>query len=1692
MNKDFNAEKIILAPVEIISTDELQKKIQPLLNWLKYQTGYKEKKNSETKINIISGMKFYGYKLKIDTTFVRREFEEKTRYTDKTICTEGNKLDTSCLWSTRRDLLVLPKAGTCTIPIEDTSSIKICNKCHEEGNVTCPECGGLKQVTCKSCDGAGSTREKVWVTCPQCHGKGTYYGKTCPTCKDGTSLIINAIQSKDGKFGNRAEGCGQIEEWRDITCSVCNGSGEVTCRQCEGKGYISCPTCHGSGHLEHLWVIQQKLIAGYRSDSAYRDTGFSFALPQTSITSSKDIELVYTWQSNSGKVDDDVTDVIQSDFAVSINEAIAKLNKTIESESQIILNQSVTLYRAAEYVKINYKYLSQQYSAWINTQNDLQIYEFLSDGFCAAWNRSKEKFIKNVNIFKRIFAKVNYLSAIPDDLSEANKVELADKLTNIFPPGAKSQNLFVLLSILIPGTHNLYIGYIKKGIIQILLLFLSIGILIAIETLPILYKFVENYANSNAIFKILAFFCIGLWGGFSYFWSLAEASFTKTDRKKIPMRKGKAVLLAKCIFITLCIGLTCAAGELASWYKSPEQKFMRAQKCTNSIKQTQMLDELASKNYTPSIMFYARLSASKLNLPKSFTLYSHAADLGNAEAWYKKGVYLEKGLGTTQNLTEAYNCYKKAAELGYANALEDQKRTAIIGKYWQDAHNGKSEAQYMLAICYASGNGIEKNEITARKWFKLSADKGYAKAQLALGIWLINGIGGERQIPLGIEYCEKSAKQNYSEAFNYLGKLFFDGKITDQNYSKAVLYYEKAVKAGSLDAIFNLAYCYQNGLGIEKNLIKAFELFKNASSKGFIPAAFSLAECYENGLGVDINYTLALKYYSSSAAKKWKNSIIKKSNIDAAKSKKRLSVIGKYWAAANKKDANAQYKVAVCYLQANGVKKDIKKAFDWFSVAAKQNNVDAIVMLAEYQLNGILVEKNEKAAFETFVQAVDKGSVAAMLRLGRCYEGGLGVEQNLTTAYMWYMKFAQKHPVTGKKEAQRIEKVANVWDKALKENNPEAQFLLAEYYSEDTPGLKKDLKKSFALYKKAAEQGYVEAMFKLTGCYAKGKGVDQDIPSAIDWCKKAADKNHGNALFEMGRLYQQGIAVTQNLTTAYDYFDKAEKAKFNRASQAKAEIKTIAQCWQNAYDGDAANQYKLAVCYFKGIGIEKNNTVAQQWLEKSAAQKYSEAQYDLAVIYMLDKSPEKIKQAFELLTQAAAKNHIKAMVKLGECYYNGLGVEDDYEKAIELWEKAIKENNSDAMYLLGVYRATGRGFFNSGKDWDKALDLWEKASALGHKDASYKLANYYKEEKEDFNKSLKYFAKAAKQGHLQAMYIYGEYAYKQGLQDEGIALIKYAAEKGNADAVKFVNEVNKSQKQSKPNPVRQSSSTQENVSARNNRVNINGANIAVKQNAKVLAEKDAIIAIKNIFAEWTPEKFISADFIPIEGQADKFIASERISENRIKMTTYVLMEFDKNKFYQKFVPEISNVLNNIAIKKQRFNRRSSTTPIGGFWWGDYASRNQSSFKLDAKYFIPEKVLKYREFDRSLCLNTNYDNFTIYELPENVSISSIVRKYRNSKFVLSVELLDKDKNTVKTLERIVTAKSDYGQSYFPVFGTTYPYVDMLIAPEFNGINEVRIDSDAYQFFPQLVRKVEGYVTEDELKNIVSMKISFEIK
>jgi hypothetical protein len=61
-------------------------------------------------------------------------------------------------------------------------------------------------------------------------------------------------------------------------------------------------------------------------------------------------------------------------------------------------------------------------------------------------------------------------------------------------------------------------------------------------------------------------------------------------------------------------------------------------------------------------------------------------------------------------------------------------------------------------------------------------------------------------------------------------------------------------------------------------------------------------------------------------------------------------------------------------------------------------------------------------------------------------------------------------------------------------------------------------------FRKAAEQGDVDAMSKLAGCYWSGKGVDKSAREAINWWKQAADKGDEEA--------------TKNLKMALEKFDE--------------------------------------------------------------------------------------------------------------------------------------------------------------------------------------------------------------------------------------------------------------------------------------------------------------------------------------------------------------------------------------------------------------------------------------------------------------------------------------------------------------------------------------------------------------------------
>lgn len=69
-------------------------------------------------------------------------------------------------------------------------------------------------------------------------------------------------------------------------------------------------------------------------------------------------------------------------------------------------------------------------------------------------------------------------------------------------------------------------------------------------------------------------------------------------------------------------------------------------------------------------------------------------------------------------------------------------------------------------------------------------------------------------------------------------------------------------------------------------------------------------------------------------------------------------------------------------------------------------------------------------------------------------------------------------------------------------------------------------------YLKAAEGGYVRAMYNIAICYSVGEGLVQSHKLAKKWMKRAADRGHSKAQFEYGLNLFSVSSTYINYTTA--------------------------------------------------------------------------------------------------------------------------------------------------------------------------------------------------------------------------------------------------------------------------------------------------------------------------------------------------------------------------------------------------------------------------------------------------------------------------------------------------------------------------------------------------------------------------------
>ncbi|HJJ46452.1 MAG TPA: tetratricopeptide repeat protein, partial [Methanocorpusculum sp.] len=106
---------------------------------------------------------------------------------------------------------------------------------------------------------------------------------------------------------------------------------------------------------------------------------------------------------------------------------------------------------------------------------------------------------------------------------------------------------------------------------------------------------------------------------------------------------------------------------------------------------------------------------------------------------------------------------KSQYALGLKYYVDKEYQTAA--EYFRKAADaGYTDAQFSLALCFASGCGVEQDNTKAAEWFKKAAEAGHAEAQFNLARFYENGYGVEKDQAKAIEWYKKAAEQEFAPA----------------------------------------------------------------------------------------------------------------------------------------------------------------------------------------------------------------------------------------------------------------------------------------------------------------------------------------------------------------------------------------------------------------------------------------------------------------------------------------------------------------------------------------------------------------------------------------------------------------------------------------------------------------------------------------------------------------------------------------------------------------------------------------------------------------------------------------------------------------------------------------------------------------------------------------------------------------
>ena len=671
----------------------------------------------------------------------------------------------------------------------------------------------------------------------------------------------------------------------------------------------------------------------------------------------------------------------------------------------------------------------------------------------------------------------------------------------------------------------------------------------------------------------------------------------------------------------------------------------------------------------------------------AFKILEPLAKKGDATAQHNLAVLYQDGLGTKADAKQALYWYEKAAA------------------------QGEPEAQFMAGLMYSDGTGTAQDYKKAAYWYEKAAKKGSKDADFLLATWVYETNPSN---PDGIQRLMQVAEKGDAEAQAMIGESYLNGKGLEQSESKAIEWFEKAAAKGNATALYHLAnfYFYGNSPLIGKYPKKAIEYYTQAANKGNVDAQRQLAVCLYNGIGGAASqrdaFNWILKAVNANPSPITENNLAVcylTGNGARTSASQALELFQK---AADAGDVTAQYNLGALLLEEP--QQDIKKAFKYLEKAAAQNHLLAIKKLGDLDFAGKYTNQSYTRAFEYynkaakltptpenqmldyFYQGQTEAYADVLFTLSQCYAEGKGVKKSPREAVKWAIKAAD---LSHKGAFDWLLKKVEAND--LKET-PEVILTVADGYFYGK-GVKKQNDKAFALYEKLAkQQDNTQAQKRLVEYYFCPKNPQKNEEKAIYWSERVAKKGDVETQYNLGKYYMTLVPDVAPVSTP-----KATP------EQTKTTTTTASPAAPNrAKENPSVRQRNAAT---KTPMKRLNEHKGVLWLSKAAEQNNVAALTELGAYY---ESKQDFAQAVNQYQKAAHRDYAEGQYKLGNCYYNGSGLERSNEKAADYYKRAARQGYAPAQFRLGHCYYHGEGIQQSDA---RAIDWFDQACDSGEKQA---------------------------------------------------------------------------------------------------------------------------------------------------------------------------------------------------------------------------------------------------------------------------------------------------------------------------------------------------------------------------------------